>query len=614
MDNKIETAELRQDNPQTEKITDSRRRLFDSLSDRIPDILFCLLFIAAVAFLIWKAEYGYGNRDESFYLTVPKRLAQGDSLITDEWHVSQLSGLLIYPIVKIYMLINPTFEGAILHFRYIYIAFQSVAALCLYLMLRRTSKFGALIGSLFFMLYAPFNISALSYNSMGVGFFALSTAAFITRKPYDKSVGKKRKILGFLRDMLTGILFSAAVLCSPYLAALYFIYLICASAAAVISKITKKRYDGGSLLDLKTVLGITAGVASAAGLFFVFLLSRASVSDIIKSVPMIFSDPEHRAISLFNTIKYFCYYVKGSNAAAPYCFAAAALLMTVSAIDRKSPLRKTVYFALAAVTTLIYTLNFGSMPTINCFMMPLNILGAVSYFLLADRPKKLFYGMWLPTLFYAYAISASSNQCFLVVSSAYSVGTIASAVFIALFIAEQAEGNFAALFVTFLSATAAFSILFVMFMNVRINSNFWDSENDELDTKIEYGINRGVKTQAAFSLYYDRLMEDTEEIRSIESGNVLYFSTETCLYVADGKRNASFSGWISIGSKEKNEISEAISRLADYYKLNPEKRPDFIYLNIDTEGTLENLIDKLNLDCDVEMTKYGSYILTCRWE
>ena len=614
MDNKIETAEFRQGSTQTENITDSRKRPTDSLSDRIPDILFCLLFIAAVAFLIWKAEYGYGNRDESFYLTIPKRLAQGDSLITDEWHVSQLSGLLIYPIMKIYMLINPTFEGVILHFRYIYIAFQSVTAICLYLMLRRVSKFGALLGSLFFMLYAPFNISALSYNSMGVDFFALSTAAFVTRKSQDESVSRKRKVLGFLRDMLTGVLFSAAVLCCPYLAALYFIYLLCALAAAVVSKIRKKRYDGGSLLCPKTVLGITSGIALAAALFFAFLLSRASVSDIIKSVPAIFSDPEHRTIPFYYTVKYFIYYVKTSNAAAPYCFAAAALLAVWAAFDRKSPLRKTICFALAAAATLIYTLNFGSMPTINCFMMPLNILGAVSYFLLADRPKKLFYGMWLPTLFYAYAISASSNQCFLVVSSAYSVGTIASAVFIALFIAEQAEGKFATLFVTFLSATAAFSILFIMFMNVRINSNFWDSENDELDTKIEYGINRGVKTNAAFSLYYDRLMEDTEEIRSIESGNVLYFSTETGLYIADGKRSASFSGWISVGSKEEKAISAAISRLADYYELNPEKRPDYIYVNIDTEGTLENLIEKLSLDCDIEKTKYGSCILTCKWD
>ena len=42
--------------------------------------------------------------DEGFYLTIPYRLIQGDCLLVDEWHVSQLAGFLLIPVLKLYLL------------------------------------------------------------------------------------------------------------------------------------------------------------------------------------------------------------------------------------------------------------------------------------------------------------------------------------------------------------------------------------------------------------------------------------------------------------------------------------------------------------------------------
>ena len=54
-------------------------------------------------FSLWKSRYGLGIYDEAFYLTIPYRMCHGDKLFLNEWHVSQLSALLQYPLMKLYL-------------------------------------------------------------------------------------------------------------------------------------------------------------------------------------------------------------------------------------------------------------------------------------------------------------------------------------------------------------------------------------------------------------------------------------------------------------------------------------------------------------------------------
>ncbi len=65
------------------------------------NILFLLLFVLVTLFNVWKSKYGLGGSDEAFYLTIPHRLTLGDSLFYDEWHISQLSSVLVFPFVYI---------------------------------------------------------------------------------------------------------------------------------------------------------------------------------------------------------------------------------------------------------------------------------------------------------------------------------------------------------------------------------------------------------------------------------------------------------------------------------------------------------------------------------
>lgn len=572
-------------------MTDKKKKL-------IADAVFLLLWLGATAFLVWKAHYGFADRDESFYLTIPKRILQGDAILVEEWHVSQLSGILLVPIMAIYLLINPTAVGMMLHFRLIYVAFQAIVSLILYSRLKRYSTVGALMGALIFMIYAPFGISALSYNSMGVELFALSTVLFATR---ETECGKYR---GLFYDAIVGVLFSAAVLCQPYLAALYLVYAICVVVWTVALKKSKV-----SALSLSRLLGITIGVALSVLAFAWLLFSRTDLHTLMKAIPLILSDPEHPARTLWSTVESFVWCIKTSSPIAPLCYLSIGILMLAAALDRRSKTRKALYFVLAAAISVVYAVKLREWSFINCMMMPLNLVGAVSFFLLKKRPYPLFFGVWLPTVFFAWAISATSNQGFLVISSAFSVGTLISALFVFMLVGEYEIPEPHSILST-VAATMSCLVVFAFGLELRATQNFWDGRTGELDHVIEEGVNRGVITSEYNKIRWERLLEDTAPLRSIEDGNVLYFSTETAMYLSDNKRSSAFSSWISIGDKEEHQIKAALDRLCDYYELCPDKFPDYIYVDIKTNGTLDAIVSTFDLsDYKIETTKYGNTVI-----
>lgn len=572
-------------------MTDKKKKL-------IADAVFLLFWLGATAFLVWKAHYGFADRDESFYLTIPKRILQGDAILVEEWHVSQLSGILLVPIMAIYLLINPTAVGMMLHFRLIYVGLQAIVSLILYSRLKRYSTVGALMGALIFMIYAPFGISALSYNSMGVELFALSTVLFVTR---ETGWGKYR---GLFYDAIVGALFSAAVLCQPYLAALYFVYAICALVWSIVLKRSKI-----SALSLSRLLGITIGVALSVMAFAWLLFSRTDLHTLMKAIPLILSDPEHPARTLWSTVESFVWCIKTSSPIAPLCYLSIGILMLAAALDRRSKTRKTIYFTLAAAISVVYAVKLRDWSFINCMMMPLNLVGAVSFFLLKKRPYPLFFGVWLPTVFFAWAISATSNQGFLVISSAFSVGTLISALFVFMFVGEYEIPEPHSILST-VAATMTCLVVFAFGIELRATQNFWDGRTGDLDHVIEEGVNRGVITSEYNKIRWERLLEDTAPLRSIEDGNVLYFSTETAMYLSDNKRSSAFSSWISIGDKEEHQIKAALDRLCDYYELCPDKFPDYIYVDIKTNGTLDAIVSTFDLsDYKIETTKYGNTVI-----
>lgn len=95
--------------------------------------------LSALTFAFWKCFYGFGSNDEPFYLTVAHRLSLGDSLIKDEWHLSQLSGFLLMPFVWLYRTIMHSTEGILLTARFLYVILH--ASVCVFVY-KRLKNFG----------------------------------------------------------------------------------------------------------------------------------------------------------------------------------------------------------------------------------------------------------------------------------------------------------------------------------------------------------------------------------------------------------------------------------------------------------------------------------------
>lgn len=130
-------------------------------------VFFMLLGLTAV-FFCWRCRYGFAEADEAFYPTIAYRLTQGDRLLVDEWHMSQLSSVLLYLPVLLFTRLTGGTAGIYLALRYLYVAVQCLVAATVYLRLRRYHSLGAAAGALALAVYAPYGINALSYNSLGI--------------------------------------------------------------------------------------------------------------------------------------------------------------------------------------------------------------------------------------------------------------------------------------------------------------------------------------------------------------------------------------------------------------------------------------------------------------
>ena len=137
-----------------------------------------------------------------------------------------MSGFLLYPAVKLYLLLFGNTEGILLRFRILFTLVWAAGALFFFDRLRRFSNVGAALASLVFLLYTPFGIMALSYNSMGI-LLLLSACVLAATANTQRNAAW----------LLSGLFFAGAVLCCPYLLLLY----VLGTLAAVWMALRKKR-------------------------------------------------------------------------------------------------------------------------------------------------------------------------------------------------------------------------------------------------------------------------------------------------------------------------------------------------------------------------------------
>ena len=531
--------------------------------NRLENSLFFVVLIATSCFLFWKCRYGFGNIDESFYLTIPYRLYMGDGLFLEEWHLSQMSGLLTLPAVALFLEITGSTEGLLLAMRYICTLAQCVTAVFLYLRLKQINWLGAAITTISFVLYTPFGIMALSYNSMGILFLVLSQVILLTAR---KHVG--------IQYAFAGLSFAAAVLCCPYLLSVYVLYL-----AVIAVLFVRGRKSGVAAPDspwsVKSAVCFTAGAAFAAAVFAVFVLSRASLSGIIKAFSYIFDDPEHGSMPAFRKFCHFFDVIIHANEYTMPIYCVLAALGVLCLADKKRMQHKLIYTGSVTVCILMLMLSlFLVNRYINHLMWSVNLFAPFLLLLSRDsRIRKLFVLLWIPGIMYAYCLNMTSNQEFYAISSASSVATVGSLMMLTLYLKELISEDHRILGKQIVACGLCCVFLGQLSTQgfMRYRSVFRDGGIPSLTVQADSGVEKGVRmTPVAFERYAESL-SIAEKLAEYDKDKVLYLSMNTWYYLLSDQEMCTYSAWMS-GVDE-----HSLYRLAGYYEINPHKLPQIVY-------------------------------------
>lgn len=545
----------------------------------------CFIIFMAVGLIISfaKAPLGFGGNDEAFYLTVPHRLGLSDQLFADEWNLAQMSGLLTMPFVWLYRTIVGSTEGIILAFRYLYIIVHALVVIFAYKRLKSYGYFVAAGLALYFV-YTPYNIMALSYNTMALDLLLLGGVLLSTsNKMWHYS--------------LSGVCLAGAVLCSPYLLIVYAVYFVCVMLHTFGLKKTTIKED---IFSIKVFLYFTLGAGILAAAFAIFVALTCGFKAVFDNLPLMLLDPDHPQVALSDKLKdYFNAILYCHNRMKTVIYSYIALLI-IMAIDRKRKNHRGFYIITSSIFTLCTLLMFyptSLTHTYNHIMMPMIFIGITAYILCDDKPRKIFGTIFMGGVLYSVCITLASNQRFYVIAMVCSLINIASYIFLAQLIKEMKERPDDCPYGVILKntsigvATFVICILAIMQINVKNNHCFWESPPDTLKTEITSGPAKGIYTTESNAAVYTAIEQDLEFYDKVPKGDILMLTERTWCYLKPNDLPyGSFSAWIA------GENIGALSRLELFYEVNPDKIPEYIYVpkksNFDTAQIAANAEQK----------------------
>lgn len=531
-------------------------------------VLFVVLFVLSAAFNIWRAKFGYFSRDESLYLAIPYRMLQGDLLLLHEWDSTQMSAALLYPLLKVYLLLFQTTDGIALNFRYIYVFFHSLTALFIFYSLSRkkdaVSCAAALAASILYSLSCYHDIMALSYNSMGIGLLTVfCLILYNNRKP--------KYVYAFAGAVLAG-----AVLCCPYLVSVYAVYSI-----AVFFRRKKKNEAENAFSGFAWLL-ITASCLIAALLFFLPLLLSGQLHFLPTTLPKIVTDTTHPHRSFVQIVTGYISSFYRYNSNGKIVMAGSVILWIVLLLDKKRMSHRWAYLIIACGLSLLFSYTYLVMYH-SCaeHFFSCALIGAVAYALTENRNKRMFATVFIPGIIYSVCLYCASNLEIVAIVSAMTVSMIAAIYFLVEvsreMVCRSGENRRSGVFNTASAVLILASVSIFLFgiLEDRMKCVFFDLPPTELCAEFRSGTSGGLKSTPERVEEYDRFYESIRPLREIEDGNVLYLTTESRLYLEDQKKCSSFSMWFWTG----DPIQYNKQRLEEYWGLFPEKKPDYIYFD-----------------------------------
>lgn len=505
-----------------------------------------ILFLLFIVFT-WRQFYGFNKNDEIFYISTVYRFFQGDAMLVDEWNNVQLFAFITYPLYWLVRLFHDSNEGIVLIFRIAYLVFQAAAAGYCYW---RMKRFGwvRILPALFYFVTTPYNINSLSYNTLAFGFVLLVLVTLACMEEWK------------LRDsILCGIFTAGAVLANPYVVLLFIVYGILCAVFTLYHKHIGQQTE--VVLSFRHFFWMGVGAFFVCVLFFVFVFSRGSLEEILESFAYIVMDSERQKSFWEKFAKYFIrihrYY--------KVLVYTTGILLLLKMADRKNKIPSAVYVAvdiLVAIPYIIYYGFFWEMVGINYMLIPLAFPGLTAYVVAEKKDRKLFYGWYVPGLFYTVLAHFATNTGILTVSASYMIVSAASMLLIWQAVKEVDKKPL------YLCFGAILAVQFLACVWQRVIYVWGDEHLEYLTCELTEGPMKGIHTSAENEHLYVDVLQDMEDLQLTKEDKLFVVGIAPWMYLNTEAECGAYSTW---------ETLETDPLIPIYYEIRPEKLPTVIY-------------------------------------
>ena len=543
------------------------------------------LFSVAVIFIfaltvLRSAFYGISSPDESFYLSIPYRLILGDSLLVDEWHASQLSAFLLYLPMKVYLSVTGSTDGIMLYFRCIFVFCQTAVSLFTYHKLKKHGSLAALVSAVIYLLYVPETVNMLDYYTMSLmGFQVLALILFCSEKLNPPTL------------VFAGIVFACVVIAQPFNCLIYFIYSVCVFFLCIRIKKKPLSETSRKYFSIKSWLSLTVGIVITAAVFLAFLFSQISLNDLMANIGNLFGGHDH-TLPFAQTGKtdMFSYLTIISTILriAPVGFYIILILFFSLAYDKKRHQRRNLWILASFCCVLFLTIecivsSFNDFTAILFKPYILFVLTYASLMLTKNKDKHLWF-IWWSGIVYTIFLGIISQALDYVGVIGFVISNTALAPSITMLYKEisvsqtdkesEDKKNSKPLIVKILCFISAAIISFDVISGTAIK--FIDDtmaygtgrEIIAVDTVIDKGPLKGIRTNASVDESYRNILDDLDEIKEKTNGKVLVAGLIPWTYFCFDKSPAAFTTWY---------IEEEFDLYQEYYK-DENHLPDAIYV------------------------------------
>ncbi|MBQ6221071.1 MAG: hypothetical protein IJJ44_00450 [Solobacterium sp.] len=508
-----------------------------------------ILFINTLV-LLFHAQYGFCQTDEPFYAALVHRLYLGEAPVVNEWHLTQLYAPVFLPFYALFRGLTGSADYTILYFRVLRILLAFGASVFLYHnVCRNYGVIPGIIAGLLVQVYSRANINGCSYYT--VFYIFVSAAGVLTSLCMNEDTHPaKRKIYAFL----CGIMYSLSVLCNPYFAL----------PVVIMWMILVLR---GNRSVRESCLYVLAGILASAFVYLVFLLSRASVAEMLKSLPYILMNDDDHMIKVIDIV--YLAVLQALEYMDLLSLAAVAGTFVIAFIYRKKefPLPARVVYLLLSIAAMIKSLSKIKYGVCFVSLLPVTLIG-FPLFLRKLHLHQFDLG------FVFYLIGGFSAVVFMLASvtviDAMTIGFALCTISTICMLSEVIQGVSTRGIGDQLLYLCLCILILVPCYCHRIFGTYRDTTLAKMNTRIEQGPARGLYTSPKHAREHDHIYEAVmTQYRKDPDAQVMFSKELPWAYLCTDWGYGSPSAW-------GNEVANPV--LKDYYELFPDKVPDYVYI------------------------------------